>query len=97
MSDTNIEYTELPLGQTAQKGHCGSCKFFGRRHEVPAYMDDVAYKYNAGGFCKMELPPQYQRRLNDGESAPTNWINDTSKCDLWKSDGKVYVERRIVI
>lgn len=89
------EMIELPLGQSAQPGKCGSCFFFGRRADVPSYMNDVAYKYNQGGYCKLELPPQYARR-EQGEGSPTNWIDDTGSCDLWRASGKTFIEKYVV-
>jgi hypothetical protein len=82
----------LDLGQTAEPGECGSCRYFGRR-SVEAYLDRDPY--NRGGYCKFNLPPHIQRR-DQGEGAPTNWINDSGKCDLWTSSGKTFVVSRKV-
>jgi hypothetical protein len=94
-------YIELPLGQTAQPYKCGSCFFFGRRTgEPPSYMSaemrDGTF-LNKGGYCKLKLPPQYARKENNPESAPTNWINDDNDCDLWRSSGKTYIEKHKVV
>lgn len=88
----------LGLEQTAEPNTCGSCHFFGRRFsENLSYIknESVIAEAMRGGYCKLELPPQYQRRLQ-GEGAPTDWINDTGSCDLWRSSGKTFiVSRRI--
>jgi hypothetical protein len=75
----------LGTGQTAEPKTCGSCHFFGR--------SSIEDPYNHGGYCKMELPPQYQHRIQ-GEGEPTSWINDTGSCDLWRSSGKTFVVSR---
>lgn len=90
---------ELELGQTAQPEKCGSCKFFGRRAgpgDLPSYIKgDTRVQLSGAGYCNLKLPPQYQIK-GQGEGAPTNWINDTGSCDLWKWSGVVYVEKRVV-
>lgn len=88
------ETVVLPLGQNAEPGKCGSCHFFGRRNEsLAGIRAEEQYHYNSGGYCKMQFPPQLERRIQ-GEGAPTNWINDDGSCDLWRSSGKTYIVAR---
>lgn len=101
MSKDERPVIELPLGQTAKHGQCGSCHYFGRRDDVPSYMDaeqEVGkFGYlNKGGYCKFKLPPQIAI-IPQGEGAPSNNINDTGSCDLWRSSGKVYIEKHKVV
>ncbi len=97
MSSIEEKYIELPWGQTAQPGKCGSCKHFGRRAFTETYIKDegVVLEAMKGGYCKFKLPPHVQQRQQE-EGGPTNWCNDTDSCDLWKSSGKVYIEKHKV-
>lgn len=86
--------TEIVLGleQTAEPHTCGSCHFFGRRSFSETYIknEDVVRDAMRGGYCKFKMPPQVAIR-QQGEGAPTNWINDTDSCDLWRSSGKTFI------
>lgn len=80
---------ELKLGQTAQPGTCGSCKFFSR-----AGADIYGVQM---GLCNIKLPPQIEIKSGnntDGDYVgPTNRINDSDRCDFHRPTGEIYIEK----
>jgi len=90
----------LPVGSSAEPNTCGSCKFFRRNN------DGVNYRMN--GTCGFVLPAKVveqsamrgitdEVRKKDRDYTGTeDWIKDTDRCDLQRSDGKVYIVQRRV-
>ena len=89
----------LPVGCSAEKDTCGSCKFFERNG---SYGDD--YKMN--GVCRFMLPAKIATQDNIRRIDPAmknyeyqgteNWIKDSDRCDLYRPDGRVYIVQRRV-
>jgi len=88
----------LPPGCTAEHDTCGSCKFFERD----------GYDYSRiYGKCRIVLPSkvamQYDVRAIDPKHKDDEYtgnedqIQDTNRCDLWRSDGKTYIVQRKIL
>lgn len=83
----------LPLGASAEPDTCGSCKFFDRMLDP--------FPEGRTGVCKFKLPPQVatMRQIPSREvenSYEYERTTDTSRCDLYKPDGKQYIIQRRV-
>lgn len=77
----------LELGATAEPRTCGSCVHLERREP---------WNGDYGGYCSIILPPQFAKKQWDSESRPVEWMQDTSRCDLYKSTGKAYIVSKLV-
>ncbi len=80
----------LALNQNADANTCGSCHYFDRR--------DAGSEWDHNGHCTFRLPPtrEFERHIWDGESQTPDTVQDTDRCDLWKSSGKTYIVSRRV-
>jgi hypothetical protein len=77
----------LALNQSADKGECGSCKFFVRENGE-----------GVRGRCMFRLPPTrvYAKQVWDAESAPLDSVRDTDGCNFWQSTGATYIVSRVI-
>lgn len=78
----------LSVGATAEPDTCGSCKFFHR--------PDDTYNGAHVGHCSLLLPGKYVTKGWDGNGRPPTLMDDTDRCDLWRSDGQLYIVSRRV-
>lgn len=78
---------KLELGATAEPRTCGSCYKFERRESWNGY---------PGGFCLMQLPPQYAKQPFNPEGKPPDRVSDNWSCDLYKHSGKTYIVSTLV-
>ena len=81
----------LAVGATAETNTCGSCKYFSRTMDMGEYNMST-------GVCKFELPEKLRylfapKVYVEGDEDRVR-LRDTSRCDLWKDDGKVYIVQR---
>lgn len=90
--------TTLSVGASAEPDTCGSCKFFERK--------DYDERRGIYGFCRIALPAKIAQqstirmidpKMKDQEfTGNEDQIKDTDRCDLQRSDGKVYIVQRRV-
>lgn len=75
----------LALNQSADSEHCGSCLFFRRNTE--------ASEWDQRGRCQFKMPPtrEFRRAEWDGESQPLDTVQDTDRCDFWRTSGRTYI------
>jgi hypothetical protein len=93
MADTPIQ---LPVGASAEKDTCGSCRFFSR-----LFYSDYGPSYASRGRCGFRWPPMHQRfQLKELTEADCDWapdtVQDTFSCDCYQHDGKRYIVQRLV-
>lgn len=99
MSPDDNKPIVLALNQSAEAGHCGSCKFFVRRGIEATYVDraNVDIPQDKQGHCEFRFPPYrvYARQEWDGNSPPLDTVMDFDGCNLWQSNGKRYIVSRV--
>lgn len=85
--------TTLPIGASAEPNTCGSCAFFDRLLD--------SFPSGRDGRCKFKFPPHVATKYDVPGKTPENSYEyertiDTSRCDLYRADGRRYITQRMV-
>lgn len=89
----------LLVGATAEPNTCGSCQSFRRRVDSGEW-------YSTNGTCNFKFPTKVAEMANIREVDPRrrdqeytgneDMIQDTDRCDLYRSTGLTYIVQRRV-